>query len=210
MIPPHPRIMVDRFKRLIEQSGLTDFLDEYRAKGYQFSLAPPQHISTISDPPNKHIYIRLADLDESSFPESSLFLAQILHEVGHCIAYERGLDHTDEYLAWEIAKQISPVPLPVQWEELKADALSSYAPRELGDPLTQSEVIQLRQYGKCPVCKSKRLQDDPNTLDVGPTNPGRQFVRCGNCEEQFCLIWDPAKLRAVHKWVLSIGGEGRN
>lgn len=152
-------LTVERYNRLVAETGLGPLIASYLERGYQFLLqtaASESHTSAAEIKQNR-IWLSAKDLDNpdtARFPEAARFLALILHELGHCEAYERGLSQGDEALAWRIAAEISPVPLPPEWPRLRSHALTSYKSRVEGDALDQEQADLMLKEARCPSCKS--------------------------------------------------------
>jgi hypothetical protein len=125
-----PRLTPEVFQELLATSGLGEFVDGYRAKGYKLLLytaaSPDRYNTSTTHIPQRTVILSEKTVYNPAHPVIENFTAAILHEFGHVEANERGLDYTDERLAWEIAEEIAPVPLPEHWEEMKRAALATY------------------------------------------------------------------------------------
>lgn len=154
-------LTIERYNRLVAETGLAPLIEDYRKRDYQFicQTAASQSHTSVAETSKKRVWLSGKDLDSPYGPpasEAARFVALLLHELGHMEAYERGLAHGDEVLAWKIAAEISPVPLPAEWNKLRSYALTTYGLRVFGEALTQEQVKDLEDL-LCPVCKAKKL-----------------------------------------------------
>jgi len=179
-------LTLERFHRLVEETGLGPFIDSYRARGYDFmcqTAASPANCS-MAQIKEKRIWLSGKDLDTLDgprAPEAVRFLAILLHEIGHIEASERGLKQDDERIAWDIAAQISPVPLPAEWNALRAYGLTTYGLREIGDVVSEEDGNSLQDF-KCPACHTETLAGCPKLNHL--SNDRRMFYEvllCRSC-----------------------------
>ncbi len=155
-------LTAERYDRLVAETGLGPLIASYLGRGYQVLLQTggSQSQTSVADIRHKRVWLSAKDLDNpdtARFPKAARFLALVLHEMGHLEAHGRGLSHGDEVLAWKIAAEISPVPLPPEWPRLRSYALTSYGLRVEGDALNQEQADLILNEGRCPSCKSAAI-----------------------------------------------------
>jgi hypothetical protein len=123
------------FDELARATGTEGIIAEYKSRGTSFFLlgdfplaVPTSYLPGGQDP--GEIVVRTASLCKYGLTQEDGFLSQLLHELGHCEAYCRRLDHGCDLLAWsfagEMAANVTKGMVPEWWPRVRQQALASH------------------------------------------------------------------------------------
>jgi len=177
---------VDEFESLIIKAGLNALVSDFRRRGYTIRPINSNELSflhtTVCHSERKELLFHKRTLTQyPEFSEVDCFIAAMLHEFGHLIAAERGLEYNNEELAWKLGKEISPISLPDCYSTIEKMALKSYKKR-----IRSGKVSITKQ---CPDCAGFAWGVQPK---ISPSYDGTEWelcVKCGDCQQEFIVVF---------------------
>ena len=167
---------------LVQECGLKALIVCLQDQGYMFDWYCSKESHVV--PSERKINISLDQVRELSLPELEAFTTVLAHELGHVKAAELDLDYADEDLAWQLAEDICPKPLPKSWDEVKDVSVRSHVWSKNATELTMLIARKFGETHSCTTCGaiSDALLSHDHHYDK---NMFDRIVACTMCDIQF-------------------------
>ena len=194
-------LSAEQFDDLLQSTGLAEIVKDFRQRGYTIRVQSSQehYAGTRADTVRKELLFHHNSLHQYNASETDNFVTTILYILGCFTAFERGLNHKDKDIGWQIAEEISPVPLSNGWNTIKAQSVILHSLPHRGSELTAYDSKEYLKFHRCPVCHKDqwRRYDESRLIQGFPSNV-ELVSRCMNCSKEILTTMVDRKLCAFN------------